>query len=367
VADIYRYSGGGGAGAAAINDSFTALMCEHGAPPEALASSFAVSRPLSVVKQLLGPECNQPLFNAAFLGIDNKGVPPTAINATYIVAALDAIAPRIAQLEAHGLLGAAYVYAFDEADVRYRGALQRLFGALKRRWPALKTLSVLPWPPTPDLPLDIWVVQYELLEQPAIQAAKAAFLAAGKAVWGYHCVSPASPTYLNTFLDVPPIKGRLVGWLASAERLGGWLYWYTNWGSRHAPSAVDDGPQHDGTNLTVPLPPLDRHGRSTYASAIGGTASSATAGGHFTNEDGNLVYSGVDGPLASQRLENVMAGLQDRALLAMLPPPHGPALAQRLVHSPSNYSVDPGLLEATRRDAAALLGVRAAGACSVRG
>ena len=92
------------------------------------------------------------------------------------------------------------MYGFDESKIAYKEALRAYFGAVKQRWPKLKTLAVLPWGPTPDLPIDIWVVQYELLETPAMQTAKLAFLAAGKEVWGYHCVSRSSPLTLTITL-----------------------------------------------------------------------------------------------------------------------------------------------------------------------
>ena len=332
---------------------FEAFMCNHHTPAEALASSWAVERPLDVVKSLLGAECNQRLFNAAFLGIDNA-VPPEKITPAFIKTALDNIAPRIEALDQAGLLSSAYVYAFDEAKIEYTEALRAYFGAVKQRWPALKTLAVLPWAPSPDLPLDIWVVQYELLSIPEMQAGKLLFAAAaGKEVWGYHCVGPEDPLNLNTFLDVPPAKGRLIPWLAQSEELKGWLYWYTNWGMRHAASAVDRG-----VNLTVAIPELDVYGRTPYAPAIGNISN-----GHFSNEDGNLVYAGVKGPLSSQRLENLKMGSEDRALLGLLPYSASVAFAKRLAPGPANYSVDPQLLERLRREAALLVGVLPASAC----
>lgn len=106
-------------------DAFVDMMCAHHTPPEALASSYAVSRPLSAIMSLLNQStCAQPLFNAAFLGIDNE-TPPSDINATFIRNALDAIAPRINALQAAGLLRRAYVYGFDESRIEYRDALIR--------------------------------------------------------------------------------------------------------------------------------------------------------------------------------------------------------------------------------------------------
>jgi hypothetical protein len=49
-------------------DAFEPFMCQHHTPAEALASSWAAGRPISIVQSLLGEECNQRLFNAAFLG-----------------------------------------------------------------------------------------------------------------------------------------------------------------------------------------------------------------------------------------------------------------------------------------------------------
>jgi hypothetical protein len=349
VDDAYQYTHNPTVSAA----DFERFMCDHHTPAESLASSWAAARPVEVVEKLLGSECNQRLFNAAFLGIDNQ-VPPENITAQFIKAALDAITPHITALSQSGLLPYAYVYAFDEAHIAYTDALRAYFGAVKQRWPSLKTLSVLPWVPSPDLPLDIWVVQYELLSIPDIRAGKEAFLAAGKEVWGYHCVGPEDPLNLNTFLDVPPAKGRLIPWLAQSEELSGWLYWYTNWGMRHSDSATDRG-----VNRTVPTPELDMYGRSTYVAAIG-----TPSDGHFSNEDGNLVYAGIEGPLSSQRLENLKMGMEDRALLGLLPHNVSVALAKRLAGGPADYSVDPALLEIVRREAARLVGVQTAEGCT---
>jgi hypothetical protein len=195
----------------------------------------------------------------------------------------------------------------------------------------------------------VQVVQYQLLDQPAFAAAQAAMRAAGRQVWGYHCVSPSSATVLNSFLDVPLMKPRLLPWLAAARRLDGWLYWYTDWGARHAPSA-------NATGTLRPLRRLGADGRSEYDPAVGTAA--GLADGHFTNEDGNLVYMGADGPLASARLEALRLGFEDAALLALLGREAAASLAAEVASSGTNWTLSADALEATRRRAAALIGQR---------
>lgn len=147
-------------------------------------------------------------------------------------------------------------------------------------------------------------MQYQELIADDLATAKVAVLSAGKEVWGYRCCGPGPAQYLNTFLDVPPMKARLIPWLAAGQDLSGWLYWYTNWGFRHASTSVDNA-----TGLVVPLHPLDHStGRSSY---------DPYADAH-TNEDGNLMYSGPDGPLSSQRLELLRMGFDDRSLMSLL-------------------------------------------------
>jgi len=50
--------------------------------------------------------------------------------------------------------------------------------------------------------------------------------------------------------------------------------------------------------------------------------------------------------------------LEDRALLALLGAKDRAGLAARLVRGPSNWTIDAGLMEQTRRDAAALIGAK---------
>ena len=77
---------------------------------------------------------------------------------------------------------------------------------------------------------------------------------AGKSVWGYHCVSPTPNIYLNSFVDVPLAKQRLIPWLAAQSNLTGWLYWYINYGWVH--SDISSGEKAK----VAPLPLLDTAG-----------------------------------------------------------------------------------------------------------
>lgn len=221
----------------------------------------------------------------------------------------------------------------------YRPAVGALFGAAKKRWPTVRTLAVLNWPVSPSLAVDIWVVQYELLERLEFRRAKAAMQAAGREVRGYHCVSPTPPSFLNTFVDVPLVKSRLIPWLSASYGLDGWLYWYTNWGSRHAPSARD--PE---TGRLRPLGPPALDGATGYDPTVAASPA-GLADGHFTNEDGNLVYAGDDGPRSSLRLEVMRLGFEDLALLRLLGRERAAEIASSLVGSASNFSISPAALE----------------------
>lgn len=167
-------------------------MCARRVPPNSLASDWACRRPLTDIEYLLNANgCNERLVNAAYLHSSNN------TSVAYVTEVLDTVSPRLDALAENGLLEQSYVYAFDESHVSYKDALKVLFSAVKARWPKLRTLSVLPWIPDPSLPLDIWVVQYEFLDVgfggwsgADFRRGVAAFQAAGKEVWGYHCISP---------------------------------------------------------------------------------------------------------------------------------------------------------------------------------
>ena len=126
---------------------------------------------------------------------------------------------------------------------------------------------------------------------------------------------------------------------------------YTNWGSRHAPSAIDNS-----TGQVVTLAELSIDGHSQYNPLVGPPDSTGQPEPwHSTNEDGNWVYAGLEGPLASQRLELWRIGMEDLALLQLLGPTEAQALAQTMVRSGIDYTFNATLLEEVRARAVASL------------
>eukprot|EP00039_Didymoeca_costata_P011405 m.159987 g.159987 ORF g.159987 m.159987 type:complete len:854 (-) comp15162_c0_seq3:42-2603(-) len=325
-----------------IFNKYITTMSEHGTPADALATPWALQRPISDIQELLSGPYAQPLFNIAFIGISNT-FPISKITNEFINEILNNIAPRIAELEEANLLQYGYIYGFDEAGQAYEDVVYKLFGEIKRRWPQVKTLGVLNWALPSDIPVDIWVVQYEFLEQTPFQIVQKNMQANGKLVWGYHCISPTSPVYLNTFLDIPLFKSRLLPWLMAKKGVDGWLYWYTNWGFRHAPNAIDNS-----TNQLHSLLHADTSGHLSYNPYVG-------SGDQFSNEDGNIMYAGADGPIVTLRMQNLQSGFQDLALLSMLDRDMKQEIAGILVRNAMNYTFNHTLLEMTRERVANLL------------
>ena len=82
----------------------------------------------------------------------------------------------------------------------------------------------------------------------------------------------------------------------------------------------------------------------------------------FANGDGQYVYpcehagaAGTGGPCATVRLAAIRDGLEDWELFARLGAKQAAPLLRRLVRSPTDWTEDAALLEATRREAAAML------------
>ena len=56
---------------------------------------------------------------------------------------LQTLAPVVAALESRDLLKYAYVYGFDEMPAQYNGSLYQMFGAIKEKFPTLRTVAMV--------------------------------------------------------------------------------------------------------------------------------------------------------------------------------------------------------------------------------
>ena len=58
---------------------------------------------------------------------------------------IEVLTPAVDQMEELGLLNRSYVYGFDEAVASCENGVRQLFGAVKSKWPNLRTVAVLNW------------------------------------------------------------------------------------------------------------------------------------------------------------------------------------------------------------------------------
>ena len=256
---------------------------------------------------------------------------------TMVQKVLDVLAPVVAEYQSRGVLENMFVYGFDEAPKSCEQSIRKIFGAIKKRWPILRTVAALNWYGglPADLPLDVWVVQYHHFDPYTASA----WTGSGKQQWWYHCIVPNQPQYLNTFIERPLMETRLLFWYASSHTVGGWLYYsIVKWNRR--PSSTEPISRIDGTSRTN-FDPANYNRR-----------------GGFTNGDGNFVYPGEDGPAPSVRLHNLRDGFEDAELLHMLNSEEARELVEPLVQSPTRFSLDFKLLQQQRNRAAFLFDQR---------
>ena len=246
---------------------------------------------------------------------------------------VDTLAPTVAAYQAKGILDKAFVYGFDEVAATCEPSLRRVYSAVKARWPRLRTMAVLNWLPAPDLPLDAWVLQYELFNA----SAAAVWTGAGHQQWWYHCIEPSGVAFLNSFIERPLLETRLLFWLGASCNASGWLYYSTVMWRRHPPSSA-------------PLSRLNGTARTDFSPANYIWLPRTDI---FANGDGNFVYPGPEGPLASARLHNLRDGFEDAELFRLLPLEQVSGFTGPLVRGPTDFSLDAALLERQRQAAAA--------------
>ena len=245
------------------------------------------------------------------------------------------LSPVVEKYNEVGILPNMFVYGFDEVGPECEQSLRNMYGAIKTKWPQLRTMATLNWLPPTDLPLDAWVLQYENYN--AADAAK--WVATGKEQWWYHCIEPSGTTFLNTFIERPLMMARLLFWLGSAHPVSGWLYYSSVMWNRY-PSSKAVMAKISGTARTdfdpanyIWLPRTDI----------------------FANGDGNFVYPGNSGPIPSVRLMNIRDGFEDAELFRKLTLEQVHEIISPLVSSATNYTLDPLLLEKQRLLAASMI------------
>ena len=277
------------------------------------------------------------VYGAAGIGESSRRVKGACINFTdnLVQKALDILTPVVSDYEKEGLLGNMFVYGFDEAPASCEESVRKIYGAIKEKWPQLRTVATLNWLPSTDLPLDVWVLQYEFYNETEASV----WTAAGKQQWWYHCIEPSGTEYLNTFIERPLIMARLLFWLASAHQVGGWLYYSDVMWQRHPPSSS-------------PMERINSTARTDFDPANYIWLPRTDI---FANGDGNFVYPSSTGPIPTIRLHNLRDGFEDAELFRMLDLDKVGPIVQPLVRSPTDYTLDPILLEKQRVLAASMI------------
>ncbi len=235
-------------------------------------------------------------------------------------------------LTAHGLLHRALFYPVDEpysqksydrliksgTDLRQTAPAARIVTPFWRRpeFTATTPVELLSgitnvWCPN----IEIYSKDKQLRDQ--LQQRRAL----GEEVWAYVCCGPGG-AYCNFFINQEGIRHRLLFWQLRQHALDGLFYWQTtNWGR------VSD-PWEDITTF---------HEDSSFG-------------------DGSLLYPGarvgIDGPVSSQRLECILAGMQDIEYFTLLERVAGEEAVQQIIAEMvtdfTHYSTDDVKLEALR-------------------
>ena len=221
--------------------------------------------------------------------------------------------PIVDQLTKANILDRAYIYGFDENPVSCEPQVRKLFGATKKAFPNLRTAAVLNWSPMPvDLPVDIWILQYEEFNSTNSKE----WVAAGKEQWQYHCIEPHDLGSLNTFIERPGIQNRLLFWLASLFNLKygaptGWLYYAVNlW--RPCNDKKCGGP-------VTPIPLIVNKSSPYTSFPVSNYIWEPKYYDIFANGDGQYLYPCEGGkPCSSIRLSNIRDGLEDWELFSQL-------------------------------------------------
>lgn len=234
----------------------------------------------------------------------------------------------------HGWRDRVVFHVHDEPDIHYKddetlSARRRQYllavSILRRALPGVQVIEAVASPAFYG-GVDLWVPGTAGYEQFKPEFDRLSAL--GEKVWSYVCCGPEG-FWLNRFLDFAVLKGRLLFWGCSANRLGGYLHW----GLNQFPEGMNP---FDGTSCPNPT----------------GIGTSFPCGDAF------IVYPGTDGPWLGMRAEAARRGAEDVALLQLLrgrdPAAHDELVA-RVFRSNTDYDDDPARFEQVCEQLLALL------------
>ena len=276
----------------------------------------------------------------------------------YVSKMVALLQPTWDALTALGLQARATVYGFDEIDSSCEPAVRQLFAAAKAAFPGVRTLSAIDWHTVPlDLPLDVWVLQYQLVNRSVTDA----WVAAGHQLFVYHCIEPSGAAYLNTFNEVSLIQARLLFWYDYLLKVTGHLYYATalwlDWAlvpPFYAQYTTVSGVTFQQGHAPLASRPEDTR-LLTWDPANWIWAPQTTI---WANGDGVFLYPGAAGadgvgrPVSTIRFEAQRDGVEDfhvmRAAAAAGGAAAVDAIVRQLVSAPTVWSQNVTLLEEGR-------------------
>lgn len=281
-----------------------------------------------------GEEHLQPIDTFGHVG-HGGGVTGSCANYTdeYVSRMIATLRPMVDRMDKDGMLSSAYIYGFDENPVSCEPQVRKLFGATKKAFPTLRTAAVLNWSPMPvDLPVDIWILQYEEFNATDV----AAWVHAGKEQWQYHCIEPNDISSLNTFIERPTFQARLMMWLSALNHLQygaptGWLYYAVNlWRPCDNPLCAH--------NYTTRVPLVQNNSSPFVDFPVGNYIWQEKYNDIFANGDGQYLYPCEDGlPCGSVRLSALRDGLEDWELFSVVAPAVGVPLLKEMVRGARDW------------------------------
>jgi hypothetical protein len=127
--------------AAELRQTWFPFLSHYRVPAD---SSYSLGRPIEELEELVASGAKWVnLLDVGFTTVDD----------------LDPIIANVSrQLNESATL---YTYCCDEMNQKDNATLYETFGAVKRKWPWLKTVATLNWDEMPlDVPLDVWVEIY---------------------------------------------------------------------------------------------------------------------------------------------------------------------------------------------------------------